>query len=137
MKKILSVFFAFAMLLSIAFIGEATGSKNPFSAKAQDQTRTGSVTVTRKRSGGVVGGTKYVYHKSKRGVIYAGKKTYQGGKYVGKKGYEGGKYVGTKTVQGGKYVGTKTVKGTKYVGKKTVNGTKSVFSKTKKVVVGN
>lgn len=135
MKTIFSIFFAAALLLSIAFIGDATSTNNPFSAQAQ--TRTGRVTVTRKRSGGVVGGTKYVVHKTKRGAIYAGKKTYQGGKYVGKKGYEGGKYVGTKTVQGGKYVGTKTVKTTKYVGKKTVNGTKSVFSKTKKVVTGN
>ncbi len=117
MKKILSVVFAFAMLLSVAFIGEATSSNSPFSAQAQTMqtTRRGSVTVRRKRRGGVVGGAKYV-----------GKKTYQGAKYVGKKKY-----------QGGKYVGKKTVKGTKYVGKKTVKGTKSVFSKTKKVVTGN
>lgn len=124
MKKTINILFAFAMILSIAFIGDAISSNGSLTAKAQE------TTVKRKRSGGLVGttarGTRYVAHKTKRGAIYAGKKTYQGGKYVGKKTY-----------QGGKYVGTKTVKGTKYVGKKTVNGTKSVFSKTKKVVVGD
>ncbi len=128
MKKILSVVFAFAMLLSVAFIGEATSSKSPFSAQAQTMqtTRRGSVTVRRKRRGGVVGGAKYVGRKTKDGVVYAGRKTYQGGKYVG-----------TKTYQGGKYVGTKAVKGTKYVGKKTVGGAKAVTSRTKKIILGN
>jgi len=128
MKKVLAIFFAFAMLLSVAFIGEATSSNSPFSAQAQEMqtTRRGSVTVTRKRRGGVVGGAKYVGRKTRDGVVYAGRKTYQGGKYVGKKTY-----------QGGKYVGTKTVKGTKYVGKKTVGGAKAVTSRTKKIILGN
>jgi len=129
MKKILGVFFAFAMLLSVAFFGEMTSSNSPFSAQAQTEmqtTRRGNVTVRRKRTGGVVGGAKYV-----------GRKTYRGAKYVGRKTYQGGKYVGTKTYQGGKYVGTKTVKGTKYVGKKTVGGAKAVTSRTKKILLGN
>jgi len=128
MKKVLAIFFAFAMLLSAAFIGEATSTNSPFSAQAQTMqtTRRGSVTVTRKRRGGVVGGAKYVGRKTRDGVVYAGRKTYQGGKYVGKKTY-----------QGGKYVGTKTVKGTKYVGKKTVGGAKAVTSRTKKILLGN
>ncbi len=128
MKKILSVVFAFAMLLSVAFIGEATSSNSPFSAQAQDMqtTRRGNVTVRRKRRGGVVGGAKYVGRKTKDGVVYAGRKTYQGGKYVGKKTYQGGKYATTKTVQG-----------TKYVGKKTVGGAKAVTSRTKKILLGN
>ena len=118
MKKILGVFFAFAMLLSVAFVGEMTSSNSPFSAQAQTEmqtTRRGNVTVRRKRTGGVVGGAKY----------------------VGRKTYRGAKYVGRKTYQGGKYVGTKTVKGTKYVGKKTVGGAKAVTSRTKKILLGN
>lgn len=113
MKKILGLFFALMMLLSVVFIGEATSSANPFSVQAQ--TRTGSVTIRRKRRGGVVGGAKYVYHKSKRGVVYVGKKTYQGGKYVTKK----------------------TVQGTKYTAHKTKRGAKAVTSRTKKIILGN
>ncbi len=117
MKKILSIFFAFAMLLSVAFIGEATSSNSPFSVQAQEMqtTRRGSVTVKRKRRGGVVGGAKYV-----------GKKTYQGAKYVGKKTYQGGKYVTKKTVQG-----------TKYAAHKTKRGAKATASRTKKIILGN
>ncbi len=117
MKKILSVFFTFAMLLSVAFIGEATSSNSPFSAQAQTMqtTRRGNVTVRRKRSGGVVGGAKYV-----------GKKTYRGAKYVGKKTYQGGKYATKKTVQG-----------TKYAAHKTKRGAKATASRTKKIILGN
>lgn len=124
MKKLTGLFFAVAMLLSVAFVSEAVSEKNPFSAHAQ--TRTGRVTV-RKRNNGIISrtfrGGKYVYRKGKDGVIYTYRKTAQGTVYVGKKTY-----------QGGKYATTKTVKGTKYVGKKTVGGTKTVFRKTKKVV---
>jgi hypothetical protein len=117
MKKVLAIFFAFAMLLSVAFIGEATSSNSPFSAQAQEMqtTRRGSVTVRRKRRGGVVGGAKYV-----------GRKTYRGAKYVGKKTYQGGKYVGKKTVQG-----------TKYAAHKTKRGAKATASRTKKIILGN
>lgn len=115
MKKILSVFFALAMLLSIAFIGEATSSSSPFSAQAQTQTRRGSVTVRRKRTGGVVGGTRYVAHKTKRAV----------------------KYVAHKTVRGTVYVGKKTVQGTEYAAHKTKRGAKATVSRTKKIILGH
>ncbi len=124
MKKLTGLFFALAMLLSVAFVGDVVSEKNPFSAQAQ--TRTGRVTV-RKRNNGIASrtyrGGKYVYRKSKNGVVYVYRKTAQGTVYVGRKTY-----------QGGKYVTRKTVTGTKYVGRKTVNGTKTIFRKTKKVV---
>lgn len=124
MKKLTGLFFALAMLLSVAFVSDVVSEKNPFSAQAQ--TRTGRVTV-RKRNNGIASrtyrGGKYVYRKSKDGVVYVYRKTAQGTVYVGRKAY-----------QGGKYIGGKTVKGTKYVGRKTVGGTKTVFRKTKKVV---
>jgi hypothetical protein len=124
MKKLTGLFFALAMLLSVAFVGDVVSEKNPFSAQAQ--TRTGRVTV-RKRNNGIASrtyrGGKYVYRKSKNGVVYVYRKTAQGTVYVGRKTY-----------QGGKYVTRKTVTGTKYVGRKTVNGTKTVFRKTRKVV---
>jgi hypothetical protein len=123
MKKIIGLVFAFAMILSLAFIGEMTSGNNPLSAKAQ-------TSVRRKSSGGL-------YGKSKRGVKYVAKKTYRGGKYVVRKGWQGTKYVGRKGYQGTKYVGTKGYQGGKYVGKKTVNGTKYVGRKTKKILVGN
>jgi hypothetical protein len=129
MKKLISLFFAVAMMFSVVFISEAVSSNSPFSAQAQ-------VTVKKKNRGlvgAVAGGGKYVYRKAKQGGYYV----YRGGKYVGKAAYRGGKFVAGKTVDGTKYAAGKTVKGTKYVGRKTVKGTKSVFSKTKKVVVGN
>ena len=140
MKKLLSLFFAAAMMFSVVFISEAISPNSPFAAQAQ-------VTVKRKNRGlasRVAGGGRYVYRKSKQG----GYAVYRGGKYVGRASVRGGKYVGGKTVSGTKYVGSKTVSGTKYVGgktvkttktvsRKTVKGTKSVFSKTKKVVTGN
>ena len=124
MRKLTSLFFAFAMLLSVVFVSNAISENNPFSAQAQ--TRRGKVTV-KKRNNGIasrtVRGSKYIYRKSKSGVVYAYRKTAKGTVYVGKKTY-----------QGGKYVTKKTVKGTKFVGKKVVKGTKSVFSRTKKIV---
>lgn len=124
MKKLTGIFFALVMLLSVAFVSNVVSEKNPFSAQAQ--TRTGRVTV-RKRNNGIASrtyrGGKYVYRKSKNGVVYVYRKTAQGTVYVGRKIY-----------QGGKYVTTKTITGTKYVGRKTVNGTKTVFRKTKKIV---
>ncbi len=124
MKKILGIFFAFAMLLSVAFIGEVISSDGPFSVQAQ--TRRGNVTVRRKRTGGVVGGAKYV-----------GRKTYRGARYVGRKTYQGGKYVGKKTYQGGKYATKKTVQGTRYTAHKTKRGAKATASRTKKIILGN
>lgn len=124
MRKLTSLFFAFAMLLSVVFVSNAISENNPFSAQAQ--TRRGKVTV-KKRNNGIasrtVRGSKYIYRKSKNGVVYIYRKSAKGTVYVGKKTY-----------QGGKYVTKKTVKGTKFVGKKVVKGTKSVFSRTKKIV---
>ena len=108
MKKITSLIFALSMILSVVFIGELTSSENPYSADAQ-------VTVKRKRSGGVVGGGKYVYRKAANGT----------------------RYVYHKTKRGTIYVGRQTMKGGKWTFHKGKRGTKSVFSKTKKVIVGN
>lgn len=126
MKKTINILFAFAMILSIAFIGDALSSNGSLSVKAQ----TGQATVRRRRTGGVVG-------SAARGTRYAAHKTKRAGKYVAHKSVRGTMYAGKKTVQGTKYTAHKTKVVTKNVGKKTVNGTKSVFSKTKKVVVGD
>ena len=119
MRKLSTIFFAFAMLLSLAFMSDAISSNNPFSAKAQ-------VTV-KKRKNGIASrtarGAKYIYRKGKNGVVYVYRKTAQGTVYVGKKVYKGGKYV---TV--------KTVKGTKYVSHKTKRGAKATISRTKKII---
>lgn len=98
MKKITSLIFASAMILSIAFIGELTSSHNPFSANAQ-------VTVVRKKSVGgaryvyrkTAGGARYVYRKTKQGTVYVGKQTWRGGKWTYNKGKRGTKSVFSKT----------------------------------------
>lgn len=104
-KTFINLFFALAMVLSIAFVGEITSSNNPFSAQGQ------TVSVKKKKVGAV-------------------RKIYRGGKYVGSKVWTGTKWVGAKSWKGTKYVGKKTWNGTKYVGKKT----KSIGKKIKKVV---
>ncbi len=117
MKKSIGIFFAFAMILSLVFIGDALSSNNPLSVQAQEmtmQTRTGRVVVRRKRRGGIVGGTRYVAHKTKRGT----------------------KYVAHKTVRGTMYVGKKTVQGTRYTSHKVKRGTKATISRTKKIILG-
>lgn len=109
MKKLFTGIFALAMVLSLVFIGEMTSSgNNALSAQAQ------TVTVRRKRRGGVVGGTRYVAHKTKRGA----------------------KYVYRKSKSGVKYVGRKTEQGTRYTFHKTKRGTKKVVSRTKKIIIG-
>ena len=124
MKKLTGLFFALAMLLSVAFVGDSVSGNNPFSAQAQ--TRTGRVTV-KKRNNGIASrtyrGGKYVYRKAKNGTVYVYRKTAQGTVYVGKRVYSGGTYVTQKSVKGGKSGG-----------RKTVGGTKAVFSRTKKIV---
>lgn len=113
MKKILGILFAFLMILSVAFIGDAISSNNPFSAQAQ--TRKGNVTVKRKNNGiatRTARGAKYIYRKGKNGTVYVYRKTAKGVVYVGKK----------------------TAKGSKYVAHKTKRGTKKVVSRTKKIV---
>ncbi len=124
MKKIFGVLFAFAMILSVAFISDAISSNSPFSAQAQ--TRKGNVTVKRKNNGiatRTARGAKYIYRKGRNGTVYIYRKSAKGVVYVGKKTYKGTKYVGKKTY-----------KGTKYVGKKTYKGSKAVVSRTKKII---
>ncbi len=115
-KTIISAFFAFAMILSVAFVADMISDQNPFSAQAQ------TTRVKKKRVGAV-------------------RSAYRGGKYVGKQVWNGTRWVGVKTAQGTKLVGKKTWqgtkavgKGTKKVGKKTWRGTKKVGSKVKRVV---
>ncbi len=118
MKRVLSIFFAFLMIVSVVFISD------DFSAQAQ--TRKGSVAVKKKKNGiasRTYRGGKYVYRKGKNGVVYIYRKSSKGLVYVGKKTYKGTKYVGKKTY-----------KGTKYVGKKTYKGSRMVVSRTKKIV---
>lgn len=113
MKKIQSVFFAFAMMLSLAFVGEFVSSNN--SSSVQAQTNRGNVRVKRKNRGlasRTYRGGKYVYRKAKNGTVYVYRKTKNGTVYVGKRVYRGGKYVT----------------------RKTVGGTKAVINRTKKVI---
>ncbi len=94
MKKVLlNSLFATAMIFSVAFIGEVSSAKNPFSAQAQ------TVTV-KKKSVGVI------------------RRSYRGGKYVGKQVWTGTKWVGLKSRDGAKFVAGKTWNGTKWVGRK-------------------
>lgn len=97
MKKLTSLFFAIALLFSIAFIGEsistATSTGNSLAAQAQ-------VTVKKKRKPGAV------------------RRIYRGGKWVGVKVWDGSKWVVKKSWQGMKW----TYKG----GRKVVSRTKKV-----------
>lgn len=105
MKKLLGIFFAFAMILSVAFVSDS------FSASAQ---RSGTVTV-KKRNNGIAS------------------RTYRGGRYVYRKSANGTRYVYRKTKQGTVYVGKQTYKGGKWTYRKTKGGTKAVISRTKKI----
>jgi hypothetical protein len=109
MKKLIGLFFAFAMMLSMVFVSEAISSENPFAAKAQ------TVAVKKKR----------------KGII---RSTYAGGKYVVRKTWDGTKWVSKKVWVGTKYAGKKTAKGAKWTAHKTKRGTKAVISRTKKIV---
>lgn len=97
MKKLSAMFFALAMVLSIAFVAGSASGGGPFAASAQ--------TVTAKRRKG--------------GVIRRG---YAGGKWVTRKVYRGGKWVTVKTWQGSKWVGKKSWR----TGRKVVSRTKKV-----------
>jgi hypothetical protein len=84
MKKLLGIFFAFAMILSAAFVSDS------FSASAQGKVIVRkSKNIASKTWGGTkyvfrkgANGTRYVYHKTKRGTVYVGKQTWKGGKWV-------------------------------------------------------
>lgn len=98
MKRFMTLFFAMAMVLSIAFLAEATATgNNPFIGKAQ-------VTVKKKRKPGIVRGT------------------YRGGKWVVKKTWNGTKWVSRKVWVGTKWTGKKTYK----TGRKVVSRTKKI-----------
>ncbi|MDQ3799918.1 MAG: hypothetical protein M3384_10730 [Acidobacteriota bacterium] len=97
MRKITSLIFALAMILSIAFVGELTSStNNPFSAEAQ-------VTVTRKKRVGAI-------RTIGRGGKYVVRKTWNGTKYVSKKVWVGTKWTGKQTVKTGRKVVSRTKK---------------------------
>ena len=109
MKKIISGFFAFTMLLSLPFFSNAISSNNPFSVKAQD------VTVKKRKPG-------------------IARSTWRGAKYVYRKTGSGARYVYRKTAQGTVYVGKQTWKGGKWTYSKGKRGTKAVVSRTKKII---
>jgi hypothetical protein len=99
MKKLTALFFAFAMSLSIAFVGgnltgTANSAGNPTVASAQ-------VTVRKKRKPGFT------------------RRVYRGGKWVGTQVWTGTKWVSKKTWQGMKW----TYKG----GRKVVSRSKKVL----------
>ena len=92
MKGLKGLFFAVALILSLAFVGGTV-------TKAY-----GQVTVVKKTSKGIwsktkggatyiyrkgKGGTRYVYRKGKQGTVYVGKQTYRGGKWTYSKGKSG------------------------------------------------
>jgi hypothetical protein len=103
MKKIIGITFAFAMILSAAFVSDSLSvsaqgkvvvrkSKN-IASKAWNGTKSGGKYIYRKTAGG----TRYVYRKTKSGTVYVGKQTYRGGKWTYSKGKGGTKTVIRKT----------------------------------------
>ena len=76
MRKLSNIFMAFAMLLTITFVSSAISENSPVSAQAQ--TRSGQVTV-KKRKNGIASrtarGARYIYRKGKNGVVYVYRKT--------------------------------------------------------------
>lgn len=90
MKKLTTLVFAFAMMLSIVFVGGAISSDSSFSAQGQ--------TVSARRNN--------------KGIA---RRTYAGGKYVVRKVYVGGKYVTRKVWVGSKWTGKKVWKGGRMV----------------------
>jgi predicted RNA-binding protein len=107
MKKLISGFFALAMLLSSVFVSGAISSNNPLSVKAQE------VTV-KKKSKGIASktwsGTKYVYRKAAGGARFVYRKTAQGTVYVGKQTWKGGKWTYNKGKRGTKAFVSRTKK---------------------------
>ena len=99
MKKLTALAFAFVMVLSIAFVGEAISSSSDNSFSAQGQTVRAS--------------------RRKRGIA---RRTYAGGKYVVRRVYVGGKWVTKKVWVASKWTAKKTWKG----GRKVVSRTKKV-----------
>jgi len=106
MKKINSVFLAFAFVLTITFVGATSVSaQDSMLGKAGD-----SVTKT----------TKKVYSKGKRVGHTIGNRTWTGSKWVASNTWKGGKWVAKKTKNGTTWV--------YYKGKGVVTGTKKRVS---------
>jgi len=90
MKKINSIFLAFAFVLTITFVGATSVSaQDSMLGKAGD-------TVTKT--------TKKVYKNGKRVGHTIGSRTWTGSKWVASKSWKGGKWVAVKTVNGTKWV---------------------------------
>lgn len=98
MKKLIAVFFAAAMLVTVPFIGSTLSSSDSSSVSAQ------TVTVKRKR---------------KRGIA---RRTYRGGRYVVRRTWDGTKWVSRRVWVGTKWTGRKSWK----TGRKVVSRTKKV-----------
>ena len=109
MKKLNSIFLAFAFVLTITFIGSGLSSNGSLSVRAQD-TMMGNVGDKIQKT------TKKVYNKSRRVGTTIGSRTWNGTKWVASDSYRGGKWVAVKTVNGTKWVYRK--------GKGVVTGTK-------------
>jgi len=95
MKKFAALIFAFAMMLSIVFIGDAVSSNAPFSANAM----TAQVKVRHRRHGVA----RRYYHHSANGVRYGAHKTKRGTKWTAHKTKRGTQYTYHKTKRGTKY----------------------------------
>lgn len=100
MKKLIALFFAAAMLVSIPFIGSTLSSSDASSVGAQ------TVTVRRNRRRGIAS------------------RTYRGGRYVVRRTWDGTKWVSRKVWVATKWTGRKTWKG----GRKVVSRTKKIIS---------
>lgn len=85
MKKLMNLFLAMVMVVSITFIGQAVSSNGNLTANAQ--------TVRVKQQ--------------KRGII---RKSYAGGKYVIRRTWTGTKWVSRKVWVGTKWTGKKTMR---------------------------
>ena len=91
MKKIKSIFLAFAFVTATAFVG------GTISVNAQD-------TMMGKMGDKIQNTTKKVYKKSRKIGTTVGSKTWNGTKWVASKSWKGGKWVAVKTVNGTKWV---------------------------------
>lgn len=96
MKKLTALVFAFAMMLSMAFVSGAISSDNSFAAQGQ------TMTVKRKSKG--------IARRSYAGGKWVVKKTWVGGKYVTKKVWVGSKWTAKKVWKGGRMVTSRTKK---------------------------
>lgn len=96
MKKLLGIVFAFAMIMSVAFIAGNT-SNSPFSASAQQ------VSVKKKRKPGIIRGTA-------RGGKWVVRKTWDGTKWVSRRVWVATKWTGKKTWKTGRKVVSRSKK---------------------------